>query len=147
MIISRHDDVIKWKHFPRYWPFVRGIYRSPVNSPHKGRWRGAMTFSLICVWTNSWLQNVSEISICVSSAPYSYRSYGAFFLDKHMCGFRGKPVTWMNYTVHIIMSCSELSWCRFCYTTAANYKILNILLMCWNDESQTPYVDHARKSS
>ena len=20
-----HDDVIKWKHFPRYWPFVRGI--------------------------------------------------------------------------------------------------------------------------
>ena len=22
------DDVIKWKHFPRYWPFVRGIHRS-----------------------------------------------------------------------------------------------------------------------
>ena len=28
-----HDDVIKWKHFPRNWPFVRGIHRSPVNSP------------------------------------------------------------------------------------------------------------------
>ena len=25
-----HDDVIRWKHFPRYWPFVRGILRSPV---------------------------------------------------------------------------------------------------------------------
>ena len=24
----KHDDVIKWKHFPRYWPFVRGIHRS-----------------------------------------------------------------------------------------------------------------------
>ena len=23
-----HDDVIKWKYFPRYWPFVRGIHRS-----------------------------------------------------------------------------------------------------------------------
>ena len=23
-----HDDVITWKHFPRYWPFVRGIHRS-----------------------------------------------------------------------------------------------------------------------
>ena len=23
-----HDDVIKWKHFPHYWPFVRGIHRS-----------------------------------------------------------------------------------------------------------------------
>ena len=33
-----HDGVIKWKHFPRYWPFVRGIHRSPVNSPHKGQW-------------------------------------------------------------------------------------------------------------
>ena len=30
-----HDDVIKWKHFPCYWPFVWGIHRSPVNSPHK----------------------------------------------------------------------------------------------------------------
>ena len=48
----RHDDVIKWKHFPRYWPFVRGIHRSPVNSPHKGQWRGALMFSVICAWIN-----------------------------------------------------------------------------------------------
>ena len=47
-----HDDVIKWKHFPRYWPFVRGIHRSPVNSPHKGQWRGALMFPLICAWIN-----------------------------------------------------------------------------------------------
>ena len=33
-----HDDVIKWGHFPRYWPFVWGIHRSPVNSPHRGQW-------------------------------------------------------------------------------------------------------------
>ena len=32
-----HDDVIKWKYFPRYWPFVREIHRSPVNFPHKGQ--------------------------------------------------------------------------------------------------------------
>ena len=52
-----HDDVIKWNHFPRYWPFVRGIHRSPVNSPHKGQWRGALMFSLICVWINGWVNN------------------------------------------------------------------------------------------
>ena len=40
-----YDDVIKWKHFPRYWPFVRRIHRSPVNSPHKGQWRGVLMFS------------------------------------------------------------------------------------------------------
>ena len=44
-----HDAVIKWRHFPCYWPFVRGIHRSPVNSPHKGQWRGVLMFSLICV--------------------------------------------------------------------------------------------------
>ena len=37
-----HDDVLKLKPFPRYWPFVRGIHRSPVNSPHKGHWSGAL---------------------------------------------------------------------------------------------------------
>ena len=52
-----HDDVIKWKHFPRYWPFVRGIHRSPVNSPHKGQWRGALIFSLICARINGWVNN------------------------------------------------------------------------------------------
>ena len=51
------DDVIKWKHFPRYWPFVRGIHRSPVNSPHKGQWRGALMFSLMCARINSWVNN------------------------------------------------------------------------------------------
>ena len=56
-ISINHDGVIKWKHFPRYWPFVRGIHRSPVNSPHKGQWRGALMFSLIWVWINSWVNN------------------------------------------------------------------------------------------
>ena len=31
-----HYDVFKWKRFPRYWPFARGIHRSPVDSHHKG---------------------------------------------------------------------------------------------------------------
>ena len=52
-----HDDVIKWKHFTRYWLFVRGIHRSPVNSPHKGQLSGALMFSLICVWINGWANN------------------------------------------------------------------------------------------
>ena len=43
-----HDDVIKWKHFPRYWPFLQGIHLPSVNSLHRGQWRGALMFSLIC---------------------------------------------------------------------------------------------------
>ena len=45
-----------WRHqmetFPRNWPFVRGIHRSPVNSPHKGQWRRALVFSI-----NDWVNN------------------------------------------------------------------------------------------
>ena len=52
-----HDDVIKWTHFPRNWPFVREIHRSLVISPHKGQWRGAFVFSLICAWINGWVNN------------------------------------------------------------------------------------------
>ena len=37
--------------------FVQGIHRSPVNSPHKGQWRGALMFSLICVWISGWVNN------------------------------------------------------------------------------------------
>ena len=54
---EEHDDVIKWKHFPRYWPFVRGIHRSTVNSLHKGQWRGALMFSLMCARINGWVNN------------------------------------------------------------------------------------------
>ena len=57
MVVADHDDVIKWKHFQRYWPFVWGIHRSPVNSPHKGQWRGALMFSFICGWINGWANN------------------------------------------------------------------------------------------
>ena len=56
-ITCDHDDVIKWKHFPRYYPTVWGIHGSPVNSQHKRQWRGALMFSLICVWINGWVNN------------------------------------------------------------------------------------------
>ena len=53
-----HDDVIKWKHFPRYWPFVQGIHRSPVNSLHKGQWHRALVFYLICARINLWVNSL-----------------------------------------------------------------------------------------
>ena len=56
-LLKFHDDVTKWKHFSLYWPFVRGIHLSPVNFPHKGQWRGALMFSLICARINNWVHN------------------------------------------------------------------------------------------
>ena len=56
-IIYILDDIIKWKHFPCHWPFVRGIHQSPVDSPHKDQWHRTLIFSLICAWTNHWANN------------------------------------------------------------------------------------------
>ena len=56
-IRSAHDDVINWKHFPRYWPLVWGIHRPPVNSPHKGQWRGALIFLWSAPVINGWVNN------------------------------------------------------------------------------------------
>ena len=57
-----HLKLIWWcnqmEHFPRNWPFVRGIHRSPANSPHKGQWRRALMFSLICAWINCCVNNL-----------------------------------------------------------------------------------------
>ena len=30
---------------------------SPVNSPHKDQWRGALLFCFICAWINGWVNN------------------------------------------------------------------------------------------
>ena len=51
-----HDHVIKWKHFPRYWPFVWGIHRAPMNSASKGMWRGALIFFFF-FWSAPWIND------------------------------------------------------------------------------------------
>ena len=98
--VIRHDDITKWKHFPRYWPFVRGIHQSPVNSPHKGQSRGALMFSLICVWINRWV------------------NYGeAGDLRRHRA----------HYDV-ILMECAYIDSCQFCLATAITSKWLALIL-------------------
>ena len=54
--MKSHDEGIKWKHFPRYWPSVWGIHRWTMNSPHKGQWRGA----LLDMCMNKWLSKQSR---------------------------------------------------------------------------------------
>ena len=50
-----------WRHqmeaFSALLALCAGNSPVPVNSPHKGQWRGALMFSLICVWINDWVNN------------------------------------------------------------------------------------------
>ena len=45
----QHYDVIKWKFFSRNCPFVWGIHRWPVDSPHKRTVTGTFDVSLLSV--------------------------------------------------------------------------------------------------
>ena len=50
-----------WRHqmetFSALLALCEGNHFSPVDSPHKGQWRGALMFSLICSWTYGWANN------------------------------------------------------------------------------------------
>ena len=44
-----------WRH--QMEPFSALLALCAGNSPHKGQWRGALIFSLICAWINDWVNN------------------------------------------------------------------------------------------
>ena len=83
--VGNHDDVIKWKQFPRYWPFVRGIHRFTVNSPHKGQWRGALMFTLICVWINGCVNNRESGDLRRYCAHYGVTIMITWSLRRFLC--------------------------------------------------------------
>ena len=51
----QHDDVIKWKHFFTLLALCAG--NSPVTGEFPSQRHGALMFSLICAWTNAWVNN------------------------------------------------------------------------------------------
>ena len=123
---SVHDDVIKWKRFPRYWPFVRGMHRSPVNFPHKGQWRGALMFPLICAWINHWVNNREagdlnrhrahyDVIVMIISTwlrPYYFRNFA------HMYDISHKICTQLVFCVLFCGDCSNRNlknWCNVFY--------------------------------
>ena len=57
--------------------FVRGIYRSPVNSPHKGQWRGKCFHLMTLSWKS------------IKATPMLYSQY-------HTCPLAGAPFTDMD---------------------------------------------------
>ena len=50
-----HDDVIKWKHFPRYWPLARE--KPPVTGGFPSQKPVAWSFEVFFIWTNGWASN------------------------------------------------------------------------------------------
>ena len=92
-----HGDVIKWKHSPRYRPFVRGIHQSLVNSPNKGQWRGA----LICAWTNDWVNNRGTSDL---------RRHRAHYDDNVMTYLWGTHIPVSKFRINIFRSDGQVEF-------------------------------------
>ena len=74
-----HDIQSCWRHqmetFSALLALCAGnspVMRSPVNSPHKGQWHGALMFSLICPWINGWVNNRKDDYLRRHRAHYDF---------------------------------------------------------------------------
>ena len=123
-----HEDAIKWKHFPRYWPFVRGIHRSPVNSPHKGLWRRALMSLWSASWINGWVNNHEagdlrrqcphyDVIVMKSSSTFSAANISGnvlWLLQLHDTIQMKLDYTWINYdhdnTVETLYNTVNFCW-------------------------------------
>ena len=112
-----HGNVIKWRHFSHYWPFVRGIHRSPVNSPHKGHWGGALMFPLICAWNNSQVNNREAGDLTRHRAHYDFIVMSLF---KEKCQWKYALPPHYFYKKYII------KWHR--HTQVSDVTMFNIMI-------------------
>ena len=51
----QHHDIMET--FSALLAICEGNHRAPLDPPHKGQWRRALMFSLICAWANGWANN------------------------------------------------------------------------------------------
>ena len=96
-----------WHHqmetFSALLVLCAGIHRSPVNSPHRVLWRGALMFSLICVRINGWVNNreAGDLRRCRAHYDVIFMLY----LENNLNGRQYQYILWLKVscTVNIIV--------------------------------------------
>ena len=96
-----HDDAMTspswWRHqmetFSAQLALCAGNSPVPVNSPHKGQWRGALMFTLICVWINGWVNNREAGDLRRYRGHYDVIVMLLRETTSHECGLADPPTT------------------------------------------------------
>ena len=92
----------------------------PVNSPHKGQWRGALMFSLICVWINGWVNNreagdlrryLGHYDVIVMCCVYCV-SVSAEFVHILQGGFCSNPTDYGKRIIRICLNVTARNACN-----------------------------------
>ena len=94
------DHIPWWRHqmetFSALLALCAGNSPVPVNSPHKGQWRGALMFSLMWAWINDWVNNREAGDLRRYRGHYDvsvmliHRTRGCFVhLESYICHLTG----------------------------------------------------------
>ena len=112
-----------WRHqmerFSALLAICAGIHRSPLNSPHKGQWRGALVLSLICVWINGWINN--------RKAGDLRRHYDVIVMCRDISSFsshRNIETRQLDQLTHFLEL--HISLCHLCFDTDFNVTPLTV---------------------
>ena len=87
-----------WRHqmetFSALLAICAGNSPLPVNSPHKGQWRGALMFTLICAPINGWVNNREAGDLRRYRAHYDV--IVMLQVNNDLAPTRWQPTIWTN---------------------------------------------------
>ena len=116
------------------------IHRLPVNSPHKGQWRGALMLYLICAWTNGWVNNGDAGDLIRHCAHYNATVMNC---NKRMNSTSGSLIRYIpafamiiNHCVWQLHVCNRImkrNWFKYFHFTATGQQ-LYIYHHLWNED-------------
>ena len=86
-----------WRHqmetFSALLALCAGNSPVPVNSPHKGQWRGVLMFSLICARINDWVNNREAGDLRRHCGHYDVSVMSSLVQITACCLFSASPLT------------------------------------------------------
>ena len=121
-----------WRHqmatFSASLAICAGIHRSPVNSPHKGQWRGALIFFLIYVWINGWVNNREAGDLRRHRGHYDVYICESRSVHLHIDGLVQEKRNANVLAMELRLSCIKPSICRsaFNYSNKCDTKTYHI---------------------
>ena len=108
---SRHsiDFIAWWRHqmetFSALLALCAGNSPVPVNSPHKGQWRGTLMLSLICHWINGWVNNREAGDLRRHQAHYDVIVMSQHIDRVQLCTMKLDETNFLATTVWIYNEC------------------------------------------
>ena len=96
----------------------------PVNSPHKGQWRGALMFSLICARINDWVNNREVGDLRRHHGHYDVNVMSTVFC-RRWCVLKA-----LSVPVHVGLNCCVLKAPCFHVESTLLFTICSVC-HCW----------------